>query len=279
MQNASYFIKDKALFGSYPTQEAVNSLEKIGVRYFVNLTRDTEKKISPYKTQYTSIIFPIPDHRTPTNKIEFSRFIIKLSDIILSLKSDERLYLHCKGGHGRSGIVVSVILCYLFGLSPQQAMEYTSKYHSRRPIMRDKWRKVGAPQSWHQKNFVYHFCKPIYIYKVAKIEYCKGFSIHSKHRINVPSLGSFSTLANILEEFIKIYGEEVYNSKISKILFNLLKLKLDQHTDIKENLLNTGLSSIIYRDRTDLKIGTDENNVGENLLGKQLVKLRSFYLR
>jgi hypothetical protein len=35
MERSSYFIKDKALFGSYPTQESVEELEKEGVRYFI----------------------------------------------------------------------------------------------------------------------------------------------------------------------------------------------------------------------------------------------------
>ena len=38
MNNCSYFIKDRAMFGSYPTQEAVQELEHEGVIYFVNLT-------------------------------------------------------------------------------------------------------------------------------------------------------------------------------------------------------------------------------------------------
>ena len=30
MERSSYFIKDRALFGSFPTQEAVEELEKMG---------------------------------------------------------------------------------------------------------------------------------------------------------------------------------------------------------------------------------------------------------
>ena len=33
MDRSSYFIKDKALFGSYPTQSAIQELENEGVRY------------------------------------------------------------------------------------------------------------------------------------------------------------------------------------------------------------------------------------------------------
>ena len=47
MDYCSYFIKDKAIFGSFPTQESVYELENEGVKYFVDLTdNDKEKKIT-----------------------------------------------------------------------------------------------------------------------------------------------------------------------------------------------------------------------------------------
>ena len=55
MDNCSFFIKNNALFGGFPTQENVDELEKNGVRYFVNLTEKNEPKINPYKTP-TSIM-------------------------------------------------------------------------------------------------------------------------------------------------------------------------------------------------------------------------------
>jgi protein-tyrosine phosphatase len=99
MDNSSYFIKNRSLFGSFPSQESVQELEEHGVRYFVDLTDITkEKKISEYKTKYTYINYPIDDHSIPTDIISFSTFIINISNIIKNLKEEERLYLHCKGG-------------------------------------------------------------------------------------------------------------------------------------------------------------------------------------
>ena len=45
MEYASFFITDKALFGSFPTQAQVEELESTGVRYFVDLTNPNESKI------------------------------------------------------------------------------------------------------------------------------------------------------------------------------------------------------------------------------------------
>ena len=44
MDNSSYFIKNRSLFGSFPTQESVQELEEHGVRYFVDLTDITREK-------------------------------------------------------------------------------------------------------------------------------------------------------------------------------------------------------------------------------------------
>ena len=49
MDNCSYFLNNKAYFGSYPTQESVEILEEHGVRIFVDLTTLSESKIIPYK--------------------------------------------------------------------------------------------------------------------------------------------------------------------------------------------------------------------------------------
>ena len=44
MERCSYFIQNKALFGSFPTQEVVHILEELGVRCFIDLTNSDESK-------------------------------------------------------------------------------------------------------------------------------------------------------------------------------------------------------------------------------------------
>tara|TARA_B100001094_G_C18124575_1_gene768751 strand:+ start:74 stop:988 length:915 start_codon:yes stop_codon:yes gene_type:complete len=302
MDHASFFIKNRALFGSFPTQESVEELEKEGVRHFVNLTHDYERKITPYRTNYNYISYPIKDHRIPEDTNKFAIFIMELCKIILSLKKNELLYVHCKGGHGRSGVVVSVILCHLFGLSPQQALEYTTKYHSKRIIMREKWRKLGSPQQYLQKNFVFQFCKPVIFHKATKVGPTAGFSNCSDHPVTIPKIGTFPTSEAAFQAFkdisnkhyvkkqqqaispsvSKSLGNKIqvcaeWNEMMHKIMFNVLKYKFEQNEDIRMNLINTGLSPIIFSSKTELFWGSNEND-GLNILGKQLVKIRSHYL-
>ena len=89
MNNASYFIKNRALFGSFPTQDDVNELETNGVKYFIDLTfGDREKNINPYITKYTYINYPIADQYIPYNWKTFAEFIVKVGSIIKNLSKD-----------------------------------------------------------------------------------------------------------------------------------------------------------------------------------------------
>jgi protein-tyrosine phosphatase len=102
MNTSCYFIKEKALFGSFPSQSAVDELEnELNVRYFIDLTYSDEKKITPYKTKYSYMNYPINDRHVPQDLLSFTKFIIKVSKIIKDLKKEETIYIHCKGGQYR----------------------------------------------------------------------------------------------------------------------------------------------------------------------------------
>ena len=166
MNKSSYFIENKARFGSYPAQESVKELEENGVRHFVNLTFPDENKITPYNTEYNKINFPIIDASIPTDWLQFSIFLAKIINIIYSLKKGELIYIHCKGGHGRAGLVVACLFCYIFGMTPHDALIRTSICHNNREVMRDRWREIGSPQTHNQKQFVYKFFRPVYLHGI-----------------------------------------------------------------------------------------------------------------
>lgn len=162
MKRSSYFIKDKALFGGYPTQENVDFFESINVKYFVDLTFSGEKHIIPYKTTSEYLRYPIVDQCGPKDWNNFAQFIYTLSKIIFALEVDEKIYIHCKGGHGRAGVVVACLLCHIYKIGPSRALIKTKEYHNNRLEMRQKWRKLGSPQTKLQKSFVYNFFNPLY---------------------------------------------------------------------------------------------------------------------
>ena len=161
MYNCSYFIENKALFGSFPSQDEVDILEKMGVRFFVDLTLSSEPKLIPYTTKYTIISHLIYDKSIPRDCVPFCKFIYDLYMTLKKLGDGEKIYVHCKGGHGRSGIVVAMLLALYYNMSADDALEMTHRCHQERRVMRDKWRKIGSPQTLQQRDFVCKMFEPI----------------------------------------------------------------------------------------------------------------------
>lgn len=298
MDTCSYFIPNKALFGCYPTQNDVEELEQNGVRYFIDLTCQGEKRIVEYHTKYNYFNFPIRDHKTPHDWKDFAVFIISICNLIRKLPSKELIYVHCRAGHGRSGMVVACILCYLYKMLPDHALHLTNEYHKKRKEMKDKRRRMGSPSNSWQKEFVQRFFRPLYFYKAAKIGIKEGLSTFSLHPIKVPDFGTFPTLEAALQaykdptnkEYVKLQENSItpYMSKhIGKecllrkdweevreqIMLKLLELKFTQHLDIQYKLLHTGLRPIIHH-CLDHYWGNGKDGCGKNVLGKLLVKLR-----
>lgn len=155
-ETSSFFIEDTALFGAWPTQDHIDKLEKWGVDFIINLTMKNESKLVPYKTSRRVIEFPIPDRSVPPDRIKFSRFIVFLSKLLAMKK---KLYIHCKGGHGRAGLVVSTLLCYTLSCLPKTALDLTKEFHNNRSVMNPYWRIVGSPQTYDQKSYVFSLFK------------------------------------------------------------------------------------------------------------------------
>lgn len=284
MNRTSYFIEKKALFGSYPSQSTVNELEKKNVKYFVDLTEKDETLIVPYSTKYNYINFPIKDRKVPDNWRLFSKFIIHISNLILSSKDDELFYIHCKGGHGRSGVIVACILCYIFKIPPEKSLNMTTQCHNKRIEMKDKWRKIGSPQTDQQKKFVMNFFQPLNINRNFKKGYTQGFSLHANTPIYVENFSkTFPNAQNAILAFKMSYDTEIVESLSSNfqikdiklineeknqswdkekldVIKKILMLKYTQHPEIFKRLLNTGLRPIIFD--SNILIEYKENFVG-----------------
>lgn len=158
MDKASYFVHNKAIFGSFPSQDDVDILESIGVVLFVDLTHPFENTVSYQPRNARIIRFPIPDLSIPEDRLAFSKLVMQLSHEIETLANGKKIYVHCRGGHGRSGVVVACILAYYLDLDPLVALRLTREYHSRRKTMRERWRRLGAPQTDAQKQCVVKMC-------------------------------------------------------------------------------------------------------------------------
>lgn len=297
MNHCSYFIKDKCLFGAYPTQNSVSELEAYGVRYFVNLTYDTETKILPYTTNFTKINYPIQDRSIPENLFSYCKFILQLIYLIKHLKDDEKIYIHCKGGQSRSPMVASSILCYLFNMTPHDAITYIGKCHKNRSVLKEKWRKNGIPMTYAQKKIVHKIFNPINFTKIYKSN-SRCFTFLSLPIYLKETNTNFLSITDAFDFYKKTFETdpnhvifqayreknptvEITWDKIKEeIIEKLIELSFDQSSDLKSNLISSYLRPIIVQIHKDTvwSIGT-ENNKGQNKLGKILTKIRLKYLQ
>ena len=152
---SSLFIEKQAMFGAYPTPINVIELVEWNVDIIVNLTCSTEKNVKPYTvpSSVELISFPIPDRSIPHDLERFTALVLYLKSM---LDAKKKIYIHCKAGHGRSGVLVACLLCYHLKLTPLQSIEKTNEYHATRREMKDRWRAIGSPQTVEQKQFIKH---------------------------------------------------------------------------------------------------------------------------
>jgi predicted NAD-dependent protein-ADP-ribosyltransferase YbiA (DUF1768 family) len=290
---SSYFIDNKALFGSSPSQEIVNYLESIGVKYFLDLTCEYEKNIDVYKTKFRKLRYPIEDRKIPIDNVSFSSMILKVCKIIKNLQNDDKIYVHCKGGHGRSGVVVACILCIYLKIPAEDALELTNQYHKNRHTMREKWRIIGSPQTHQQKEFVRNLFETLFLNSSS------DFFNYSSHSIYIKSLGLFQNSESAYQAYknpndikyilsqvnelnpvnAKILGKSTqlrsdWESVRLNIMFFILKYKFEQHTELKEELMKTALRPIVLCSKKK----TFWMNMEHNIFGKLLQKIRNNYL-
>ncbi len=303
---SSYFLDNKALFGSYPQQEQVDDLMKKGVIYFIDLTMPGE--VTPtYNTNDKKYInYPILDRKAPVDNFSFATLILEIKNIIENLKDNEKIYVHCRGGHGRAGIVVACLL-YMFNkhATTMDSIILTTKLHNNRKVMREKWRQIGSPQTKIQKAFIHKFFGNMIFFRAYKRGPTHGFSNYSFHTIIVPENkfgifpGKYPSSESIFQSSKiidvdysnkqklsknpriskklseKIEPREFWNVNKCEIMRYIIKLKIEQHQDIKNNLIKTSMKDIIFNSKQDELFGTGRDNSGKNMLGKILMDIRN----
>lgn len=91
--------------------------------------------------EMTSHWLPIPDLGVPA---DVGSFVALVRTVISSLRTKERVVLHCRGGLGRAGLVAACILIAL-GSTPEEAIDAVRET------------RPGAIQTRDQEDFVHQF--------------------------------------------------------------------------------------------------------------------------
>ena len=182
----SWWVKEGCLLaGCYPGDRdndvASSKLRRLldaGVRYFVSLQEPGERangvNFKPYIPLLNEIAqelnldveyanFPIPDMGVPDKGVLDSA----ITAIDQALHDGKGVYVHCWGGHGRTGTVVG---CWLTsqGVSGDEAFKQISQLRSHEPYLAGR----PSPQTPMQRNIVLNWALQQETSRVARAQGC-----------------------------------------------------------------------------------------------------------
>ncbi|EFN57179.1 hypothetical protein CHLNCDRAFT_143577 [Chlorella variabilis] len=177
---SNWIIKGRLLAGAYPaslddaeTQRILTTLLELGVNTFVCLQAEfslhtpdaawrSGQGLRPYIKDAQQILIRARETRSQRimqDKLDFLHLPIidgnVTSDVALSRLADdccirilrgERMYIHCWGGHGRTGTLVAVMLGRLYSVTCAAALRFTQAFHDSRKFPQG----VRSPQTTPQ---------------------------------------------------------------------------------------------------------------------------------
>jgi len=89
---------------------------------------------------------PIPDGDAAPDDVTEQLVL----DLVADVYAGRVLYVHCWGGHGRTGVVVCLMLVHLYGITAAEALRRVQRYHDCRVEPQD----AKSPQSAVQRSQV-----------------------------------------------------------------------------------------------------------------------------
>lgn len=144
-------VVDKNIyFGKYPDENILNIIKELKIHTVIDLTHFLEN-LPTYTLPkgINRIEFPIPDFGIEEDdKVdEFVSFILR--DVLPC-----NIYIHCKGGHGRSGTIAALLYGKIHNKNGEESLNYINECHDKRKTMSKRMRYLGSPHSLSQKEQV-----------------------------------------------------------------------------------------------------------------------------
>lgn len=153
----SYWVEEnKILAGEYPRDLdektsliKMNKLLNSGISVFIDLTKENDNlfSYSNFLKEAIQLKFPIPDLSIPPSK----KLTIQILDAIEEhTNSGKKVYIHCWGGVGRTGVIVG---CWFVrsGLSGKEALIKLKKLWKTNP---KSLTKPNSPETLEQENYI-----------------------------------------------------------------------------------------------------------------------------
>ena len=132
----SNWLSDKLCVGGYPKNKLeLNNILATGITTFVCLNEPFDKdrlykyeKDLPKDKNCLFINEPIQDMNV-TSDVKVRALC---ENIVKKIYKGEKVYIHCRGGHGRTGTIAAIVLYMLYELSIQQIYDYLQYSHDQR---------------------------------------------------------------------------------------------------------------------------------------------------
>lgn len=130
----------KLFFGSIPFPDEMPEIKKqTNAQAVWNLTNEMSFVLEAEQKNFSEVFHsPIDDYQAPDSESNFSS---NLEEICLRLKDGKNVFVHCVGGHGRTGIALAACLIKINKMSAKIALSIAYKF-------------CQGPESEKQKEFV-----------------------------------------------------------------------------------------------------------------------------
>ena len=152
------FAGEHPLFDIYKSSIKGNipTLLKFGITVFLDLTQSYEvpEYASFLPSDVQRISFPIRNCDVPSS-VESVMDLFRRLEQLMHEQPRAKLYIHCHGGVGRTGIIVACYYIYFEHLSFEEALDKMGRQYAQSP--RSKF--MNAPETKRQIEYVKEFAE------------------------------------------------------------------------------------------------------------------------
>ena len=152
------FAGEHPLFDIYKSSIKWNipALLKFGITVFLDLTQSYEvpEYASFLPSDVQRISFPIRNCDVPS-RVESVMDLFRRLEQLMHEQPRAKLYIHCHGGVGRTGIIVACYYIYFEHLSFEEALDKMGRQYAQSP--RSKF--MNAPETKRQIEYVKEFAE------------------------------------------------------------------------------------------------------------------------